>query len=265
VGAAAPPPGGVLERLRGDVDARPRVDPNLAGGLRAWLEDEVAARVVADPVEVDPVVVDGRRMAAEAPHGAGAVTAPLALGALVATLFRQVVTTGAVDEPLVDALAGLEVDDRRAEVCRYVRDLPAPACTALVRELEAAATRLRHDWGRVPTWWLPRTDDAVVVPLAGGRVLLTGRFDLVLGDPSTGAASVCLVEVRSGARRSGDRVRRRFAALLETLRSGAPPFRVATYYSRDGSLEVDEVDDLLLNDTVGDVARALSVGQVPDP
>jgi hypothetical protein len=98
----------------------------------------------------------------------------------------------------------------------------------------------------------------VVVPLAGGRVLLTSLFDLVLGDPSTGSASVCLVEVRSGARRSGDRARRRYAALLETLRSGAPPFRVATYYTRDGSIEVDEVDDDLLTATVSDVVEAVT-------
>src|ERR1700734_2126901 len=40
--------GEVLALLRGDASARPRFDPGLAGGLRAWLEDAaydvVAAR-----------------------------------------------------------------------------------------------------------------------------------------------------------------------------------------------------------------------------
>jgi hypothetical protein len=250
----------LLQRLRGSAEARPAVDANLAGGLRAWLEDEVAELVTGLGEDAGPMVVDARRLTGDARGDLEPepVTAPMALGALVATLFRQVVTTGHLDDPLDHALAGLEVDDHWDRVTEYLRDLPAPALTELAGDLDAAAARIAHDWGAIPAWWLPRTDDTVTVPLAGGRIVLTGIFDLVLGAPSAGAASVCLVEVRSGARRAGDRIRRRHHAFLETLRSGAPPFRVATYYTRDGSLEVDEVDDHMLNGTVDPVVRAIA-------
>src|SRR6516165_10830167 len=54
----------VLAVLRGDASTRPRFDPGLAGGLRAWLEDaaygvvasrgDLAAPLVLGPREVLP-------------------------------------------------------------------------------------------------------------------------------------------------------------------------------------------------------------------
>jgi hypothetical protein len=248
----------VLQRLRGALEARPRVDPNLAGGLRAWLEDGVADVSATLSSAAASVHMDWRWVTGDLERDADTVTPPMALGALVATLFRQVIVTGATDDPLDDALAGLEADERRDRVAQFVRELPAPALTSVADDLSAASRHLVRDWGSVPSWWLPRTDDPVVVPLGGGRIVLTGLFDLVLGAPSTGCASVCVVEVRSGARRASDRTRRRWHALLETLRSGAPPFRVATYYTRDGSLEVDEVDDRMLNGVVDEVLAGIA-------
>jgi len=66
-------------------------------------------------------------------------------------------------------------------------------------------------------------------------VVLSGTLDLVLGAPSSGRASVCMVNVRSGEQQSWHRTALGFLALLETLRSGAAPFRLATYYSTTGS------------------------------
>src|SRR5271156_6014344 len=50
----------VLALLRGDAAARPRFDPGLAGGLRAWLED-AAYDVVADRGEHAPPLFLGTR------------------------------------------------------------------------------------------------------------------------------------------------------------------------------------------------------------
>ncbi len=59
--------GEVLALLRGDATARPRFDPGLAGGLRAWLEDAaydiVAARGDhAPPSSSGLASSSGRRM-----------------------------------------------------------------------------------------------------------------------------------------------------------------------------------------------------------
>ena len=78
------------------------------------------------------------------------------------------------------------------------------------------------------------------VALAAGRVELAARVDLVVGPPVCDVASVGIVEVKSGSRRPGTATTP-FYALVETLRSAAPPFVVATYYTRTGELDVDPV------------------------
>ena len=94
-----------------------------------------------------------------------------------------------------------------------------------------------------------------MVPLAGGRVVLSGVVDLAFGGPAGDRASVCVVEIKSGRRRIDHRGDLHFYALLETLRSGAPPFRIATYYTRTGELDVEAVSDDVL---VGAVQRVLA-------
>lgn len=234
----------------------------LAGGLRAWLEDGVAAVAGGRAADRTPMVVTGRRLSChpvpDATRRPEAVQGPQVLGALVAVLFRQTVVAGSGDDPLDDALAGLDAEPGGHELSALVTAMPASMVPALLGELGRATAHLARDWAAVPAAWLARTNDPVNVPLGGGRVVLTGTFDLVLGAPSDGTASVCLVDVCSGARRSGDRTLRHYHALLETLRSGAPPFRVATYYTRDGSMVAEEVDDALLSAMIDPVVAAVA-------
>ena len=57
---------------------------------------------------------------------------------------------------------------------------------------------------------------------------------------------MAIVEVKSGVRRVEHRADLHFYALIEALRSPAPPFVVATYYTRTGELDVDPVTEELL-------------------
>ena len=94
-----------------------------------------------------------------------------------------------------------------------------------------------------------------MVPLVGGRVVMSGVVDLAFGSPAGPRASVCVVELKSGRRRVEHRGDFHYYALLETLRSGAPPFRIATYYTRTGELDVEAVTDDVL---VGALQRVLA-------
>ncbi len=258
----APPSRGLpdlLGRLRGDVAVRPKVDWGLAGGLREWLEDGVAASCEALDPGVVPLGVDKEALSAVlGPHPSSysprrlgtrsprPVTMPLARGILVDLLFRQLVTTGRIDDPVADGLAALEVEDGRDAVVEFVRSLRREGRAALDDEVISHAERLTVHWPALPPFWLPRTQERSTIALGGGKVVLTGAIDLTLGAPSSGCASVVLVEVKSGARRPEHRAELHFYALLETLRSGAPPLRVATWYSATGAMDVDEVTDELL-------------------
>ena len=65
---------------------------------------------------------------------------------------------------------------------------------------------------------------------------------------------MAFVEIKSGARRPEHRLDLHFYALIEALRRPAPPFAVATYYTRTGELDVDPVTEEHL------VAAACRVG-----
>jgi hypothetical protein len=231
--------------------------------LRDWLEDGLVECVTALPEGSDVVRVNkealNRVLLCEA-HLVADRTAPrvatveLARGSLVDALFRQWVTTGVIDDPWSDALTAFEVEGDRDGVVAFVAGLPDTLRRRLVDEVSEQALHITERWPVPSPAWLPRTQERLEVPLCGGRVVLAGVVDLVLGSPARERASVCLVELKSGARRIEHRPDLHFYALLEALRSGAPPFRIATYYSATGELDAEPVGEDIL---VGALVRVL--------
>ena len=239
----------LVARLRGDGDTRPPVDPGLAGGLREWLDDELAAAAATVPAQAVPVRLTkdlvnqvltceahlDRRRAPPPP------TPELVRGICVDLLFRQWVTIGRLGDPLDDALSALAASPDGATTTAAIAALDEAGRSELAAELAAHSRILTTGWPVPPPSWLARTQERLTVALAGGRVILQGVVDLALGSPSAGTASVCIVEVKSGRRRVEHRGDLQLYALMETLRSGAPPFRVATYYTATGELDVESV------------------------
>jgi hypothetical protein len=255
----------LLERLRVTGRPRPRSRPELVQRLRSGLESGLQAEGRGDlggrldpPPGVSPpppLVVTKERLtrvlACEAHHvaspfGERSNSVALACGAIVDALFRQLVTVGSIGNPMTDGLAALAVDDRQSDLVGWVERLPGTERGELSAEVERQAEGLRRRWPTLDPSWLPRTQEAMRVRLADGALELSARVDLAIGRPAGDVASVAIVEVKSGARRAEHRSDLHFSALLETLRSPAPPFVVATYYARTGELDVDPVTDELL-------------------
>jgi hypothetical protein len=253
----------LLSRLRGNIEQRPIVDPGLAGGLREWLEDGAseALRSAGEPGER---LVVGRWSQRESvgPFSDNEVTPPYVRAVLVGALFRQLVTSGRIDNPMDDAMSALAVEGRGARISEFILRLGAAERAKLIGEVVDHAEVLVTTWPPLPPTWLPRTSERRSVPLAGGRILLSGLVDLALGAPARDRASVCLVDVRSGERRTEHSGELHFLGLLETVSAGAPPFRLATYYTATGELDVEDVDDQLLaiaaQNAVEAVRRAVS-------
>jgi hypothetical protein len=250
----------VLAALRGDPTRRPDIDPGLAGGLREWLEDGLSFLPDTLPA---PLMVSKQKLrdvlgghwVETAGAARGPVSGSLALGAVMDALFRQVVTLGHLEDPLNDGLDALRIGARRSDVVEYVESLCGEDLTRFRDEVETQSAILLRRWPKLSPSWLPRTQERIAVPLAGGNVVLVGVVDLIVGAPSTGRASVALIEVKSGSARLGDREDLWFYALLETLRSGAPPSRVATFYTRTGQVDAEDIDDARL---IASVQRVLS-------
>jgi len=264
------PPAGpeLLRRLRGDERPRPVVDTGLAGGLREWLEDGLSEAIRGFDTNTGSLRVSknlltwalespDKVLIAGTPNQGRQMTAQMARGILVDALFRQWVTLGKINDPIEDGLSALRAD-RKAEAVDFIEGLPQNDLALLNDEVALHAHRLVQRWPKLAPGWLPRTQDRITIPFCGGAILLNGVLDLVIGAPSRGRASIGLVEVKSGARRVNDRADLHFYGLLETLRSGAPPFRVATYYTRTGELDAEELGDDLLTGAVSRTLDAVS-------
>ncbi|MGH8979436.1 MAG: hypothetical protein ACRDWE_00240 [Acidimicrobiales bacterium] len=239
----------LLTRLRATDGRRPQVDPGLAGGLRAWLEDAVADSAQGSRRAGPPLVVgigdadaDGRSDAA---------------GEIARALFLLVVSGVTVRHPLEDAISALSAGVRGAAAAERLRRGARAQRSSARREAARVAETIAAQWRPPPASWLPRLGERLRVPLGGGRVLLAATTDLALGAPDGRTASVSMVQLRPRPPSEGDRSRRRLLALAETLRSGAPPFRVATYHPASGELVCDDVCDTMLALAVEDVGQAL--------
>jgi hypothetical protein len=263
----------VLALLRQGSDRRPRFDPGLAGGLRAWLEDAASLVVQARGEDAPTLHLGPRQLladgttATDAPVNAGS-SAALITACLVHALFRQIVITGSIDDPLGDALAALRIDPALSQVVHQIDALSDRARRALTAGLSDHVHHLRTLTPTLQPGWLPRTDDRIAISLAGGRVVLHGRVDLLIGAPSRGAvgtATVCAVGLT--AEGPWDQARRtlHLLALLETLRSGTPPFRVALLHSGAGRYGVEDVLEEHLGAVVSHVvARLTEVAHATD-
>ncbi|HEY1830716.1 MAG TPA: hypothetical protein VGG38_10760 [Acidimicrobiales bacterium] len=261
----------VLALLRQGSGERPRFDPGLAGGLRAWLED-AASLVVRVRGEDSPALHLGTgQLIADEPLSAGVervgfagselkVAGAAVISSLVHALFRQLVVTGTLDEPLGDALGALGAEDgtKARAVLAYVQHLDASERGLLAGELAEHAHQLRTLTPPLQPGWLPRTDERVAVPLAGGRVVLHGRFDLLIGTPSPGVASLCAVGVTAEEAWAAARRRLHVLALFETIRHGMPPFRLALLHSGDGRYGAEDVLEEHLRSVAEHVADQLA-------
>lgn len=255
--------GEVLALLRGDAAARPRFDPGLAGGLRAWLED-AAYDVVAARGDHAPALFLGPRQLLgshdERRDGAvrdETVSDGLVLSRLVHALLRQLVHTGEIADPMSDALDALRASGDDGEV-RRIEALPVAARAGLAETLSVHARNLIALVPRFAPGWMPRTDDRVAIPLAGGRVVLHGVFDLVVGLPQQRTASLCALGVSTGGPWAAERRSLHYLSLLETLRSGAPPFRLALLESASGRYGVEDVREEHLRAIASHIAAWLA-------
>jgi hypothetical protein len=163
------------------------------------------------------------------------------LARLVRALFRQLVTVATIGDPLRDALDALRVDGGEAEVVHHLESLGRGARAALAETVGIHAEHLGRLVPRFAPAWLPRTDDRVAIPLAGGRVVLGGVFDLLVGAGHRNEPSLCALGLTVDGPADRDRWALHYLALLELLRTGAPPFRLALLHSATRSYDVEDV------------------------
>jgi hypothetical protein len=89
--------------------------------------------------------------------------------------------------------------------------------------------------------WLPRTDTPILVWLCDDRISLRGKPDLAFGQARGDEAGVLIVDLKTGRAYPHHLDDLRFYALLQTLKVGVPPFRVASYYLDSATFHAEDV------------------------
>jgi hypothetical protein len=248
----------VLDALRAPERPRPRYEARLRDELRGHLEGELAplAALLDGPAFVSKKAL-GDVLGCEAHHVAEA-GAPfewnvaLARGVVVHRAIQLGVFRRDAPPPLelVDDALDRLADDPDAPLADYLLGLPEAERADLRGAAAEVVSAFSELWPPLPRHWVPRTETAVRAELCGGKVVFSGRVDLSLGAPDGDRAGRVLVDLKTGATAAGHLHDLRFYALLETLRSGVPPLRLATSYLEAGDLAVEEVDEDVLEAAV---------------
>jgi RecB family exonuclease len=251
-----------LDELRGAGQDRPVFAADLAARLRSRLEEglaDIAARLDAaapSPEGPGPVLIVTKRDLAQVHQcerlhvaGIGAFEwSPLAARGSVVHKALELTMGGATASPgdLVDLAI-----DRLAEQERGVAAFLANADAVEQAELRVAATdmvsKFADEFPPLKKAWRPRVESALTTELCDGRVQLKGKVDLALGQAAGTTAGVVIVDFKTGRPQPAHIDDLRFYALLEALRVGVPPFRVASWYLDAGQCHPEDVtEDLLL-------------------
>lgn len=143
---------------------------------------------------------------------------------------------------LVDeALARLEDEESRGP-SEFIAQL-SPGDRAQLRGYAVDLyTKFEESFPPLKSSWRPVTESAARVELFNGAIFLSTRVDLTLGGPG----SKVIIDLKSGRIYSNHREDLRFYALVESLRSGQAPRRLATYSLESARADVEEVTEGVL-------------------
>jgi hypothetical protein len=118
------------------------------------------------------------------------------------------------------------------------------------------------------TGWRPVTESRLRLEIHD-RFVLSGKVDLALGQAEGGLAGKVLIDLKTGGFSPQHLDDLRFYALIEAIRLGTPPRRLATYYLDQGRFLPEDVTENLLFSTVARVidgaARILDLASAQRP
>jgi hypothetical protein len=255
--------------LFGAGQSRPTFDQGLGPALRAELEEALAPIAAGLPADKTLAATKGALAhvhtceglwVAEAAAGF-AWSTPTARGTVAHKAVELAAHLGDVPPPLdlVD-LAIERLIDAGGDWGPRTWLLDAPA--AELAELRGAAAdwvvKFQDTFPPLRRQWRPRLESALTVELCGGAIALRGKVDLALGRAEGTEARVLIVDFKTGRLQRMHIDDLRFYALLETIRVGVPPFRLATFSLDSGTWVAEDVDDDILSATVRRVVAGVT-------
>jgi hypothetical protein len=244
----------VCEELLSLGGPRPSFDEGLGARVRSDLEAAIGeaagalpepGMVVAKSALAQVHACEAHRVAVEqSPFEWSSATARGVIAHKAIELSVGMARPAAPAELVDLAMARLQEDERGPGA------FLAAAGDAERAELRAAAAdhvyKFTDEFPPLRRAWKPRLESSLIARLCGGRVELRGTIDLAIGQAEGTTARVLIVDFKTGRPSATHVDDLRFYALLETLRVGVPPFRVASWYLDSGHWHAEDVDEDLL-------------------
>jgi hypothetical protein len=263
----------VFSDLMSPGELRPRFDPDLSVALRAELERALGPAV--EDLGPQPLSIRKTSLAqvhACESHYRSELDRPFAWnvrrarGTVVHRAVELSVGGGGQRHPLdlVDhALASLKVEDPRNSVRDYLLSAPEPELAELRTYANETVAKFRECWPPLKASWTPRAEMRIRAELCDRRISLHGKVDLALGVARGAEARELFVDLKTGWAHPSHLDDLRFYALIQAVRVGVPPFRVASYYLDSASFVAEDVTpetlDIAARRTVEGVGKMIEI------
>jgi hypothetical protein len=209
----------------------------LEGAAQAAVEAAGEADLASNPIRlskgrITELAACERHLVATADGrgGSGGQEDLLHLGVLVDVLAEHHVLTGRPrpdPEPLVLGEELCRAHGDKEATLEWLAGLDRDARRAVEERLTEKRDKLLAGWPAFDRAWWPRTQERLVVGLAGGQVVLDGRADAVVGGRPTPWPAL-VIEVKSGAFSREQRDDGLFYGLLLAMRDGEAPAAAIT-------------------------------------
>lgn len=141
---------------------------------------------------------------------------------------------------LIDVLEGVAAIDPENTGIEMWRGSSREEKVDLRQQLEPLSAAIQSTCSGVKLDWVVRPQFTSQAAFAGGRLLATARYDMLLTQPGRPRSGV-VVEVKAGNAHSDHRADAFLYALLETLRTGYSPLAIVTISTGDPALLVEHV------------------------
>jgi hypothetical protein len=253
-GAADRPvfPDGLAEDLRAELERRASPAAETLGeGRTLWLTKAKLTNIHQR--------CEGLFLANELDEGVFTYGPQLAVGNVV----HKGVEIGVYAPDMADAeLAGRALERLEAGddgFAAYLGLLDPVERAELIGEATRQLSWFRATFPPLERSWNPVVEWPLRIPLAGDRIVLSARPDLVLGGVDREQpmrARRLIVELKGGQARPEQEDDVRFYALVMALCHGVPPFRLVNVNLQAGTSRVQEVTEDLLRSAVRRVAEA---------
>jgi len=145
---------------------------------------------------------------------------------------------------LVDeAISSLEFGEQN--ISEFIQELSDADRAQLRSDAVDLVTKFDECWPDLKKRWRPVTESKIRVELFDGMVVMQGKIDLTLGRAEGLKAGKVLVDLKSGKFQQQHMHDLRHYAMIEAVRIGVPPRRIASYYLDQGRFHSEDVRPLV--------------------